>query len=87
MEDLDGKSMADVDPLLNKVALGKIGPQAADLVKSLIDKESAKVMKDSYSMFKSRKMGDHDAFVMMQELYILEKIKKDIEKLFQPKGK
>lgn len=86
MDDIDGADMSEVDPILNKVALGKIGPQAADLVCSLIERSSQKLMKKSYNMFKQDRMGEREAFVMMQELYVLESIKKEVEKLFE-KGK
>lgn len=83
MDRADGYGIDEVDPILNKIALGKIGPQAADLVMSIIERESEKIKKKSYNMFKQDKMDEREAFIMMQGLYILESIKKDIEKLFE----
>lgn len=83
IEEMNGSGKREVDPLLNKIALGQISRQAIDFIAELCDKELKKNDVKASKLFKDDAMDERMALRLAIERDVLKSLQRKITKIFQ----
>lgn len=83
IEGMNGSGKSEVDPLLNKIAMGQISRQAMDFVADLCDKELKKNDLKASKLFKDDAMDERMALQLAIERDVLKSLHRRITKIFQ----